>query len=93
MGWLTFRSLTVSVVLVGVLSATPACAQSFSTPWMHATQGDWATEWGVLDPRVLFLPGSWAQLTAATGNWDGVRTDLSDVGGISFRHLPKRIRG
>ena len=25
-------------------------------------------------------PGSWAQLTAATGNWDGMRTDLSDAG-------------
>jgi porin len=80
MGRLTFRSLAVSIVFVGVLSAAPARAQSFSTPWMHATQGDWATQWGVLDPRVFFLPGSWAQLTAATGNWDGMRTDLSNVG-------------
>jgi porin len=47
---------------------------------MHATQGDWASKWGILDPKVLFLPGSWAQLTAATGNWDGMRTQLSDAG-------------
>ena len=47
---------------------------------MHATQGDWATKWGVLDPHILFLPGSWTQLTAATGNWDGIRSDLSEAG-------------
>ena len=47
---------------------------------MHATQRDWASEWGVLDPMILFTPGSWAQLQGATGNWDGVRTDLSDAG-------------
>ena len=51
---------------------------------MHATQGDWATEWGILDPQILFLPGSWAELTAATGNWDGIRTDLSDAGISAF---------
>ena len=57
-----------------------AHAQTFSTPWMHATQGDWATEWGILDPQILFLPGSWSQLTAATGGWDGARSKLSDAG-------------
>jgi hypothetical protein len=76
----TFRSPAVAVMVVGVLSAMPARAQTFSTPWMHATNGEWATEWGVLDPRVFFLPGSWAQLTAATGNWNGMRTDLSNAG-------------
>ncbi|MGD0117575.1 MAG: carbohydrate porin [Candidatus Binatus sp.] len=78
------RSLVASLVLAGVLAAIPAHAQTFSTPWMHATQGDWATEWGILDPQLLFLPGSWAQLTAATGNWDGIRTDLSDAGISAF---------
>src|SRR5271155_4422211 len=72
--------LLVGLVLVGLLCAAPARAQTFSTPWMHATQGDWATEWGILDPQILFLPGSWAQLTAATGNWDGMRNELSDAG-------------
>jgi len=76
--------LLVGLVLVGLLCAAPARAQTFSTPWMHATQGDWATEWGILDPQILFLPGSWAQLTAATGNWDGVRNDLSDAGISAF---------
>ncbi len=57
-----------------------AQAQTLSTPWMHATQGDWATRWGVLDPHILFLPSSWTQLTAATGNWDGMRGDLSEAG-------------
>jgi len=76
--------LVVSLIIVGVLFAAPARAQTFSTPWMHATQGDWATEWGILDPQILFLPGSWAQLTAATGNWDGFRTDLSDAGISAF---------
>src|ERR1700691_3380792 len=78
------RSLVASLVLAGVLAAIPAHAQTFSTPWMHATQGDGATEWGILDPQLLFLPGSWAQLTAATGNWDGIRTDLSDAGISAF---------
>ena len=50
---------------------------------MHATQGDWATEWGVLDPKILFQPGSWTQLNGATGNWNEMRGDLSRAG-ISF---------
>lgn len=62
------------------VSSIDAQAQTFSTPWMHVTQGDWATEWGILDPMILFLPGSWAQLTTATGGWDGMRSDLSDAG-------------
>jgi porin len=77
-------SQVASLVLVGVLAAMPAHAQSFSTPWMHTNQGDWATEWGILDPQILFLPGSWTQLTAATGNWDGIRTELSDAGISAF---------
>jgi porin len=59
---------------------TAVQAQTFSTPWMHATQGPWATRWGVLDPHLLFLPGSWTQLNAATGNWNGVRSDLANAG-------------
>ena len=74
MSRLILRSLVVGFALVAVFSAAQANAQTFSTPWMHATNEDWATEWGILDPQILFLPGSWAQLTAATGNWDGVRT-------------------
>src|ERR1700683_3756616 len=74
------RSLVVTFVLAGVLSATSARAQTFSTPWMHATNEDWATQWGILDPQILFLPGSWAQLQGATGNWDGVRNDLANAG-------------
>ena len=74
------RSLVVAFVLAGVLSAASARAQTFSTPWMHATNQDWASEWGVLDPQILFAPGSWAQLKGATGNWDGVRSDLSNAG-------------
>jgi len=71
-------SLIISLLLV--FSAAPVQAQTFSTPWMHATQGGWATDWGILDPQILFLPGSWAQLTAATGNWGGLRSRLSDTG-------------
>jgi len=63
-----------------VCGFSAAQAQTFSTPWMHATQGDWATKWGILDPHILFLPGAWSQLTAATGDWDGVRSDLSEAG-------------
>src|ERR1700719_3824427 len=74
------RSLVAGWLLAAVLSALPAQAQTFSTPWMHATNQDWASEWGVLDPMILFAPGSWAQLKGATGNWDGVRTDLSNAG-------------
>jgi len=74
------RMLMFGCVLGGALAATSARAQTFSTPWMHVTQGDWATEWGIIDPRILFLPGSWAQLTAATGNWDGMRSELSNAG-------------
>jgi porin len=77
------RSLVVGWLLAAVLSALPAQAQTFSTPWMHASNQDWASEWGVLDPMILFAPGSWAQLNGATGNWDGVRTDLSHAG-VSF---------
>jgi hypothetical protein len=75
-----FRSLVVAFVLAGVLTAAPARAQTFSTPWMHATNQDWASEWGVLDPMILFTPESWAQLKGATGGWDGVRSDLSNAG-------------
>jgi porin len=75
-----FRSLIVAFVLAGVLTAAPARAQTFSTPWMHATNQDWASEWGVLDPMILFTPESWAQLKGATGGWGGVRSDLSNAG-------------
>jgi len=78
------RSLVVGFVLAGILAAAPAQAQTFSTPWMHATNQDWASEWGVIDPQILFAPGSWAQLNAATGNWDGVRTDLAHAGVSMF---------
>src|SRR5260370_30914269 len=77
------RLLTKLLVLNFVLACifpTAALAQTFSTPWMHATNQDWASEWGILDPMILFVPGSWAQLKGATGNWDGVRSDLSDAG-------------
>jgi len=76
---LILRSLA-GFVFIGALFAARAQAQTFSTPWMHATNDEWATEWGILDPQILFLPGSWAQLTAATGDWDGVRSKLSDAG-------------
>ena len=74
------RSLILVFVLSGVLSAARAQAQTFSTPWMHATNEDWASDWGVLDPQILFSPGSWVELKGATGNWDGVRTDLAHAG-------------
>ncbi len=73
------RLLSVSFVLACIFS-TAVQAQTFSTPWMHVTQGDWATEWGILDPHIFFLSGSWAQSIAATGDWDGVRSQLSDAG-------------
>jgi porin len=77
-----FGAAIVGVLLIcGVSSAG---AQTFSTPWMHATQGDWATNWGILDPHILFLPGSWTQLTAATGNWDGIRSELAEAGVSAF---------
>jgi hypothetical protein len=63
-----------------VFSAATIQAQTFSTLWMHSAQGDWATPWGALDPRILFYPPSWGQLTGATGNWDGMRSRLSDEG-------------
>jgi porin len=81
--YLKMRRHTFSAAVAGlaiVCGFSLAQAQTFSTPWMHATQGEWATNWGVLDPHVLFLPGSWTQLTAATGNWDGVRSDLAEAG-------------
>jgi porin len=71
-------------VLATICVWSAAQAQTFSTPWMHATQGDWATKWGVLDPHILLLPGSWTQLTAATGNWDGIRSDLAEAGVSAF---------
>ena len=79
-----FRSVLAVVVFCGMLSAATAQAQTFSTPWMHSAQGDWATPWGVLDPRLLFYPPSWGQLTGATGNWDGMRSRLSDAGISAF---------
>ena len=79
MSRLILRSLVVSFVLVSIFP-TAGEAQTFSTPWMHATNQDWASEWGVLDPMILFAPGSWAQLKGATGNWDGVRSDLANAG-------------
>ena len=47
---------------------------------MHATQGDWATEWGILDPQYFVPTRIVGQLTAATGNWEGLRSQLSDAG-------------
>src|SRR5580692_2898225 len=79
MSRLILRSLVVSFVLVSIFP-TGAHAQTFSTPWMHTANQDWATEWGILDPQILFFPQSWAQLKGATGNWDGVRSDLSNKG-------------
>jgi porin len=76
-------ALLVVCIIISVPSPTHAQAQTFSTPWMHSAQGDWATPWGVLDPRILFYPPSWGQLTGATGNWDGLRSQLSETG-ISF---------
>ncbi len=71
MSRLILRSLVVSFLTRLHLSDGRREAQTFSTPWMHATNQDWASEWGVLDPMILFAPGSWAQLQGATGNWDG----------------------
>jgi porin len=82
MSRLAIRSLVVLCLLACVFSA-PAHAQTFSTPWMHSAQGDWATPWGVLDPRILFYPPSWGQLTGATGDWGGWRSQLSEAG-VSF---------
>ncbi len=79
MSGIVLRWVVASFALASVFSSA-ALAQTFSTPWMHATQGEWATQWGVLDPHILFLPSSWTQLTAATGNWHGVRSDLSEAG-------------
>ena len=75
------RLLVVIFPLAYFLSANAAEAQTFSTPWMHATQGlIGQLPWGVLDPQILFLPGSWGQLTAATGNWGGLRSQLAEAG-------------
>src|SRR5208283_4480590 len=73
------RAVVAGFALAWIFSSA-ATAQTFSTPWMHATQGDWATEWGVLDPKILFQPESWTQLNGATGNWNGMRGDLSKAG-------------
>ena len=78
------RSLAITLLLAAILPAAAAQAQTFSTPWMHATQGGWATPWGILDPQVLFLPGSWTELTAATGNWRGLRSQLANAGISAF---------
>ena len=82
MSRMILRLLVVSFLLLSIFP-TAGEAQTFSTPWMHATNEDWASEWGVLDPMILFAPASWAQLKGATGNWDGLRSDLSEAG-ISF---------
>jgi porin len=84
MGRVPIGVLVLSFVLACMFS-TPAHAQmqTFSTPWMHTTQGGWVTDWGIIDPQILFFPESWGQLTAATGNWDGMRSELSHAG-ISF---------
>ena len=82
MSRLAIRSLVVMCLLAYIFSG-PAQAQTFSTPWMHSAQGDWATPWGVLDPRILFYPPSWGQLTGATGDWDGWRSQFSEAG-VSF---------
>ena len=82
----SLRSLIAGVLLTGIFVAAPVQAQqgqTYSTPWMHSSQGDWATEWGVLDPRILFYPPSWGQLTGATGDWGGFRSQLSEMG-VSF---------
>ena len=76
------RLLSYSLLACLFLTA-PAQADTFSTPWMHSAQGDWPTPWGVIDPRILFFPPSWGQLTGATGNWDGLRGQLSEMG-VSF---------
>ena len=76
------RSLIISLLLV-FSAALAQAQQTFSTPWMHSAQGDWATPWGVIDPRILFYPPSWGQLTGATGNWGGLRSQLSEAG-LSF---------
>ncbi len=73
--------IVVSLMLTCTFSAAEAqTSETFSTPWMHATEGDWATKWGVIDPEILFLPSSWGKLTGATGDWDGIRSDLTDAG-------------
>jgi porin len=82
MSRLAIRSLVLMCLLACVFSA-PAQAQTFSTPWMHSAQGDWATPWGVLDPRILFYPPSWGQLTGAMGDWGGWRSQFSEAG-VSF---------
>src|SRR5580704_13952030 len=77
------RALTTCFTLSFTIATSTVRAQTFSTPWMHSAQGDWATPWGVIDPRILFFPPSWGQLTGATGNWGGLRSQLSETG-ISF---------
>lgn len=85
MNQLILKCLFVLFLLSSFVTPIKAHAESqtFSTPWMHSAQGDWATPWGVIDPMVLFYPPSWGQLTGATGNWDGYRSRLSEAG-ISF---------
>jgi porin len=79
------KAFSAAVAVLAIISVWSAAqAQTFSTPWMHVTQGDWATKWGVLDPHILLLPSSWTQLTAATGNWDGLRGDLAEAGVSAF---------
>jgi hypothetical protein len=81
-GFLTFSLLLAFIPLTA--PARAQTAQTFSTPWMHSTQGEWATPWGVLDPRILFFPPSWGQLTGATGNWYGLREQLTHMGASFF---------
>jgi porin len=80
---LTLTPLIAALPLTFVLQVRSARAQTFSTPWMHSAQGEWATPLGVIDPRILFFPPSWGQLTGATGNWYGLRSALSERG-LSF---------
>ena len=56
MGRLILKSLVAGLALAAILAAAPARAQTFSTPWMHATQGDWATEWGIPIPSFCSSP-------------------------------------
>lgn len=85
------RYLIISLLLL--FSAAPVQAQTFSTPWMHSAQGDWATPWGIIDPRILFYPPSWGQLTGATGNWGGWRSRLSEEGVSLFASYESESAG
>ena len=61
------QMLIASFALACVFSSAAFRRRHSQLPWMHATQGDWATEWGVLDPHIFFPSRILGSVNGATG--------------------------